>query len=79
MFYKPSKSAHLAIVASKKVGKAVARNRAKRVLRAAFASYAKELSVGTYVLIAKSNVNGFDFESSRKKLRWSFKKLGCLM
>lgn len=67
----------MAVVASKKVGKAVLRNRAKRVLRASFACVADELKNGTYILVAKGGVENFNLNMASKNIRWSFKKLGC--
>lgn len=41
------------VVASKKVGKAVSRNRAKRLLRSHFIRHMEQLKTGHYVLVAK--------------------------
>jgi len=43
-------------VASKKVGKAVARNRAKRLLRALLLLHSDELKEGHYIFVAKPKI-----------------------
>jgi len=68
----------LAVVASKKVGKAVVRNRAKRLLRAAFFSISNELKDGTYIMVAKNGITEISFDKICKNLSWSTKKMGCL-
>ncbi|MBE2983833.1 ribonuclease P protein component [Campylobacter sp. RM9344] len=78
LFYKPSIQNKLAVVASKKVGKAVVRNRAKRLLRAVFLEVCDELESGIYVIVAKNGLNEFRFDKIQKNVRWSLKKLGCL-
>lgn len=65
-------------VASKKVGNAVCRNRAKRLLRASFANFKTELENGKYIIIAKSNILDSSFNLINSSLKWSFKRLGCL-
>lgn len=56
LYYIPNKSGvlHLGITVSKKIGCAVKRNRAKRVLRAAFAQIAPDLKPGyDFILVAR--------------------------
>jgi len=65
-------------VASKKIGKAVARNLAKRRLRALFGEFAPALACGAYIIVAKSAINGADFGALRRNLSWSFRKIGAL-
>ena len=67
-----------AVVASKKVGKAVVRNRAKRVLRALFAKVENDLKNGKYVLVAKADLNEFSFLKLEKSLKWGLKRIQCL-
>ncbi|MFX1754304.1 ribonuclease P protein component, partial [Campylobacter jejuni] len=43
IFYLKKKKKKIAVVASKKVGKAVVRNRSKRILRALFAKFERYL------------------------------------
>jgi ribonuclease P protein component len=53
LFYKKSTDRKVGFVASKKVGNAVKRNRAKRLLRAHFISQIDHLKTGEYILVAK--------------------------
>ncbi len=54
LFYKKSSDSRVGFVASKKVGNAVNRNRAKRLLRAHFISQIDHLKSGEYILVAKA-------------------------
>ncbi len=56
----------VAFVAGKKVGKAVERNRAKRVLRALFIERIESYREGNYILIAKTNILKKDYLSLKK-------------
>ena len=57
LFFQTSETEYkLGIVASKKVGNAVHRNRAKRLLRAHFLNSIDNLKTGKYVLVAKPNL-----------------------
>ena len=47
--------------ATKKVGNAVKRNRAKRVMRALFIKYSELLRDGRYVFVAKTDINTLPF------------------
>ncbi|NLK66720.1 MAG: ribonuclease P protein component [Campylobacteraceae bacterium] len=64
-----------AVVASKKIGKAVQRNRAKRLIRAVFIDIKDDLKPGSYIIITKAAINELDFATINKNLRWSFRKL----
>nr|WP_267905532.1 ribonuclease P protein component [Nitrosophilus alvini] len=71
LFYKENGKKKVGFVASKKVGSAVKRNRAKRRLRALFAQYSDNLKNGMYILVAKSALLEADFS----KLRQSFENI----
>lgn len=68
LFYKQANDRKVGFVASKKVGNAVYRNRAKRLLRAHFISQADILKTGYYILVAKKPI----FESDYKQRNKSF-------
>lgn len=75
LFYKESQLKKSAFVASKKVGKAVARNRAKRVLRAHFIERADRLQKGQYIFVAKQPILESDYKVLSKRLNSIFKRL----
>jgi ribonuclease P protein component len=79
LFYqKHDKGYKFGIVASKKVGNAIYRNRAKRLLRANLLSLIDKLQTGTYILVAKSSI--FDTKSHKlnKIFFNAFKRLNTL-
>ncbi|DAB29578.1 MAG TPA: ribonuclease P protein component [Sulfurimonas sp. UBA12504] len=57
--------------ATKKIGNAVKRNRAKRRLRALFCKYSNTLIDGTYIFVAKQSI----VESSYEQIHLDFKKI----
>jgi len=57
--------------ATKKVGNAVSRNRAKRRLRSLFVKYSNSLKDGTYIFVAKPSI----VDSSFENLDRDFKKI----
>jgi ribonuclease P protein component len=59
LFYKKNDQYKVGFVASKKIGNAVHRNRAKRLLRAHFIENTDLLSHGSYVLVAKPALKRF--------------------
>ena len=59
----------LAFVASKKVGNAVKRARAKRRLRALILKFEKKIKTGKYIFVTKENI----LENSSKELEKDFK------
>lgn len=78
VFYEAFAGRNFAVVASKKVGNAVQRNRAKRLLRAAFARCAPSLNSGRYIFVAKQNILNAEFSKTFKNVKWALGKLGCL-
>lgn len=78
LFYQGDEENKVAVIASKKVGKAVARNRAKRLLRAVFFKMQDRFKSGKYILVAKSELLNLPFLKLQKNLEWGFKKLECL-
>jgi ribonuclease P protein component len=65
-------------VASKKIGNAVHRNRAKRLLRAHFIENIDLLSQGSYVLVAKPALLSQNFLEVRKTYLHTLKKCSAL-
>jgi len=65
-------------VASKKIGNAVHRNRAKRLLRAHFIENIDLLSEGSYVLVAKPALLTESFLEIRKSYLHALKKCAAL-
>jgi ribonuclease P protein component len=64
--------------ATKKVGKAVVRNKAKRVLRALFIKYSDRLKSGKYVFVANKNIVDNDYKTIEKDFIYTVKKLELL-
>jgi len=75
LFYKESKTKEFAFVASKKVGNAVFRNRAKRLLKAHFIKFSHKLKNGQYIFVAKSPIINSDFKKVQKTFNYIYKKL----
>ena len=91
VYFLADKTNKFAVVASKKIGNAVARNRAKRRIRAAFLDLNNAVKSGIYVIVAKNGVNDLNFANPQKtkntfskfakfenNLKWSFKKIDAL-
>jgi ribonuclease P protein component len=56
------------VVASKKVGNAVHRNRAKRLLRAHFLQSINHLETGIYVLVAKPSLLTSEYNKTKHEI-----------
>ena len=74
LFFKKSNDYQVAFVASKKIGNAVARNKAKRLLRANFISICDDLEKGSYIFIAKKAILDVEFTKIHKTFRYALKK-----
>ena len=72
LFFLPQNGIHkVGFTATKKLGNAVKRNRAKRRMRAIFREYSNNLKDGTYVFVAKVGL----FDSSHEQLNKNFHKV----
>ena len=64
-------------IASKNIGNAVKRNKAKRRLRAVFGNLCARLKNGSYIIVAKENITSATFDILAKNLNWSMSKMGA--
>ncbi|WP_318532957.1 ribonuclease P protein component [Sulfurovum mangrovi] len=78
LFFKKGSTYKAGFVASKKIGNAVQRNRAKRLLRAHFIENIDLLSAGSYVLVAKPAILEADFKKTDKAYLHALKKCAAL-
>jgi ribonuclease P protein component len=78
LFFKKNDDYRVAFVASKKVGNAVARNRAKRLLRANFIDICDRLESGSYIFVAKKAILDEDFTKIHKTFKYAIKKVTAL-
>ncbi|QOR62974.1 ribonuclease P protein component [Sulfurovum sp. ST-21] len=78
LFYKRSDEYKVGFVASKKIGNAVHRNRAKRLLRAHFIENIDRLKSGSYVLVAKPALLNESYSGTRKAYLLALKKCTAL-
>ena len=70
LFYLPHNGIHkVGFTATKKLGNAVKRNRAKRRLRALFREYSDSLKDGSYVFVAKVGLFDSSYESLKNDLQ----------
>ncbi len=65
----------IGFVASKRVGKSVQRNRAKRVLKALFLQYFESLPTGCFVFVAKKPILEADYTKLQKNFFKTVKKI----
>ena len=56
----------MGFTATKKIGNAVKRNRAKRRMRSLFYNNSKQLKSGTYIFVAKASIITMPFEKLQK-------------
>jgi ribonuclease P protein component len=78
LFYQRSDVNKVGFVASKKIGNAVHRNRAKRLLRAHFIENIDLLKNGSYVLVAKPALLKEEYSVVRKAYLHALKKCSAL-
>lgn len=72
LFVLPQNEIHkVGFTATKKIGNAVKRNRAKRRLRALFCEFSSSLKDGTYIFVAKQSL----IDATHEKLRADFQKV----
>jgi len=67
------------VVASKKVGNAVHRNRAKRLLRAHFSNHIDNLKTGRYILVAKPNLLTSEYNKTTQEIFKALTRLKCFI
>jgi len=79
LFYKQGKEYKVGFVASKKIGNAVRRNRAKRLLRAHFIENIDLLASGSYVLVAKPDLLSNSFQGTKKSYLQALQKCTALI
>ena len=78
LFYLQGKTYKNGFTASKKVGNAVYRNRAKRRLRALFSEFSPQLTTGTYIFVAKEAIRDVSYDALQKDMQRALKKVGAL-
>ena len=78
IYFLESDMSRFAAVASKKIGKAVVRNRVKRLFRAAFSTLSSDLKDGIYIFIAKSGADKVPFDKICKSFRWALKRMDSI-
>lgn len=79
LFYLPNTpNISVGFTASKKVGNAVKRNRAKRRMRALFHRFEPQLAAGSYVLVAKAETVSVPFRVLENALRKMLGRVGAL-
>ncbi|WP_187648592.1 ribonuclease P protein component [Nitrosophilus labii] len=78
IFYKQSNAKKVGFVASKKIGNAVKRNRAKRRLKALFIEFYDLLKPGLYIFVAKKDILEVDFAKIKKSFEKSLRNIKLL-
>ena len=77
LFYLKGKEAKIGFTASKKVGNAVFRNRAKRRLRALIQEFIPLINSGTYVFVAKEEIKNTSYETLQNDMKKALKKVSA--
>jgi len=78
LFYLKGKEYKKGFTASKKVGNAVYRNRAKRRLRALFMEFSSQMNSGTYILVAKEPIRNTSHETLKSDFDKALKRVGAM-
>ena len=78
LFYLKGKEYKKGFTASKKVGNAVFRNRAKRRLRAIFLENSPNMNPGTYIFVAKEAIRDTSPENLKSDVLKALKRVGGL-
>lgn len=78
LFYLKGKEYKKGFTASKKVGNAVYRNRAKRRLRALFEEFSNQMNSGTYIFVAKEAIRNTSYEMLKTDVEKALKRVGAI-
>ena len=78
LFYLQGKEYKNGFTASKKVGNAVFRNRAKRRLRALFLEFSPQMTTGTYIFVAKEAIRDISYDALKADMQNAFKRVGAI-
>ena len=74
----PGREKKVGFSVSKKVGKAVTRNKVKRRLRECFRPYLGDVKTGLYVIVARPAAAEAAFDTLQKDMHYLLKKHGAL-
>ena len=78
LFYLKGREYKNGFTASKKVGNAVFRNRAKRRLRALFLEFSPQMNTGTYIFVAKEAIRDTSYEILKADMQKALKRVGAI-
>ena len=79
MLTAPGRELKVGFSVSKKVGKAVTRNKVKRRLRECFRPYLGDVKTGLYVIVARASAAEAAFDDLGKDVRYLLKKQDALL
>ena len=77
-FFSSSPTLKAAFVTSKKIGNAVNRNKARRRMRALFATYEEKLVVGNYIFVSKIELHDKNYLELKRDFDFALKRLEVL-